>query len=894
MKVFQVSAAIIVILIILVGCSSGSKISITPGLPADFPQNDSSASLPLIAFDGTSAIGLFGAYNLVIAPDGTQAEIVPMRGASEGESYIVSGEAFFTMSPCSDCLKISNIALDSNNNIVLGMKIKHPFEKGDTLKPPSAINRLDLDIFDPALLVYPLDSTAVTYNLTGTDTYPGLLLNADGYSNELSEVIQSSSALPYKICVESENNNRLEMGSDYQNFELVLAPGAGTVFDLYLTMGYGASAKKPQRLNPNYYVPEFNRKSAWKVEVTPPQGSNPPMMGNTWDDMDTTTEHTVTIDIYDWNHGATVDPDFPSRDKLDHLYAASDVSNVTVEIPGMNSSLVTAITADTTSNGWDDPLTYTASFANENQLVAGEYFGLVKVSDSRVPGQVLLGGETDTLVHTPEGISIEWKNIPGFNTYNIFTATVVIGADPPEVISIDPDSGMLNGILTNVSITGQFFDPDADVTLTLSTGGTPVDATDENVDPSGTSLTCTLDLNSTDFELGFYDVTVRNPQSNLSDTLLQAFEVIAGLGVVFVNENKPFNHPNWDEFSPCIIQDPNGQLVAFWHGDTPSISADIPGRSYNGTNWSGGSNVFGSSNPNNRFDVLKISPKANGGAFVAINFVWASLVAFATDYGAYGGGYVFSYPGRTWNLEVMTDATGRGYGFGDASGSIVFQRTPNPNVPGNSATYTVGPGRLSHVRSWGLDTSGLLYMAFSDTSMSNIQLSYGLDSTNINWATPSVIYLDAAYNDVRDPGMHIINDIIYLGFNRHNMSSGDYELCFMKANVSDLNFSTPVAAVSSTTPFDDAHIQAGSFFAKDAVAIAYQNNNTVSFTYSSDDGSVWETPVTVQETSANTEDCDMIFMNHTGSLTEDIIVIWSEDNGGGYRDIKTRMGHFTN
>ena len=40
-------------------------------------------------------------------------------------------------------------------------------------------------------------------------------------------------------------------------------------FNMYLTMGYGFSAKKSERLMPKYYNPEFNRKAAWKVDVQP-------------------------------------------------------------------------------------------------------------------------------------------------------------------------------------------------------------------------------------------------------------------------------------------------------------------------------------------------------------------------------------------------------------------------------------------------------------------------------------------------------------------------------------------------------------------------------------------------------------------------------------------------
>ncbi|MCD6217645.1 hypothetical protein J7L05_07270 [bacterium] len=441
-----VCLSIVLFALAFTGCSGGGDNALIPNPAGNINAGDLD-SLPVIAFDGESAIGFLGAYNLAISPDGANAELISMRHTADGESYIVSGENFFTISPCQDCLRIDSIALDENGDIVLGMQVKHPFPKGNTSQPPSAINRLDLDVFDLALILYPIERTADTYSLTGIDAYPGILVNADGFTCELAEVIDDDAALPYKICYEDAKNNRFEMGLDYQDFNVVLSTGSKLVFDVYLTMGYGASAKKPQRLEPTYYVPEFNRKAAWKVDVTPPEGDDPPEIGNTWDTNDLLTEYTVTIDIYDWNHGATISPDFPDPDNTDQISASSDIGEVTVEIPGMTSAAVLGVTTDTTSNGWDDPLTYTAAIANENGLGGGEYTGLVKVTDSRIPGMVLFGGESDTLVHTPDGILIEWKNMPEYATYQTFTATVIhlCGPITGEILSGCPSEGIVHG-----------------------------------------------------------------------------------------------------------------------------------------------------------------------------------------------------------------------------------------------------------------------------------------------------------------------------------------------------------------------------------------------------------------------------------------------------------------
>jgi hypothetical protein len=457
---------LISVIILFCGCSGNANQN--PMSPEGGMDSEISA-LPIIApyeTNGTfSATGLMGLYEMTINPDDLAVELVPSRSLALGESYIVSGTAFFTMTPCHDCLKFKTISLDENGNIVLGMFVKHPFPKGDPLKPPSAVNRLDLDVFDLALLVESLDAPITSYPLLGLDATPGILVNADGITIEMANVTGNANGLPFKICYESSDNNRFQMGVDYQPFDLVFAPGTGLTFKLYLTMGYGASAKKSQRLDPVYYVPEFNRKAAWKVVVVPPNGDDPPSILNTWNDKDTTTEHTISIDIYDWNHGATIAPEYPDPLNTNYISAESNVGSVLVEVPGMTASYVTAITSDTTTNGWDDPLTYTASFANENGLTPGEYYGIVKVIDTRSTGTSVTGGEADTLVHTPNGINLEWYNITEFATYQAFKATIVVGCGPitGQIVSGCPTEGIAQ--LTKIDFV---------VTASSGNGGDPI------------------------------------------------------------------------------------------------------------------------------------------------------------------------------------------------------------------------------------------------------------------------------------------------------------------------------------------------------------------------------------------------------------------------------------
>ncbi|MBU1022653.1 hypothetical protein KKB99_00105, partial [bacterium] len=442
-------------LVLTFACSSNKSNPITSG----FPENTDAGtgnSLPVIAFDNNSAIGLFGIYSLEITPDMKNAKLFPVRFSSLGESFIVSGGAFFTIAPCPDCLELNSLALFDSDSIQLGMSVKHPFPKGNLSNPPTAINRRDLDVFDLALVLNPIGKSPVNYPQIGESVATGILDNADGYTKELETLTGSSTVIPYKICYESANNNRFEMGTGFQSFDLVVTPGTILKFNIYLTMGYGASAKKPERLNPTYYVPEFNRKAAWKVDVTPP------VSGSTWLSGDPVSQHDVLIDIYDWNHGVIESTSYPDPLHTDRISSNSDVSMVELDVPGMTSAVVVATTTDSTSNGWDDPVSYTASFANENSLPPGEYTGLVKVTDSRIPA-------SPTENDFGYGWGITWDCDVTLPRYDY--GAVVDNA---------------GSIYNSGEFIGTFdFDPGQSVDLRSSAGGTSADAFLRKLDSGG-------------------------------------------------------------------------------------------------------------------------------------------------------------------------------------------------------------------------------------------------------------------------------------------------------------------------------------------------------------------------------------------------------------------------
>jgi len=412
--------SIIFISMVVVGCSSGKGNPVTPEKEVGEMTN-----LPILSLtdagEASNGLGILGAYELTINPDKMSAELISMRTPTIGESYIVSGIAFFTIAPCVDCLKIVGFDL-VGGNIALKFSIKHPFDAGDLGLPPTAKNRRDLDVFDLAMVIKPAAATPTNYPLMGASIYSNVVANASGYTKELSNVITDNAALPFVLVVDDSLGttstwNKFSMGAS-KEFQVAfkLTPGTPLKFDMYLTMGYGASAKRPDRLTPKYFNPEFNRKAAWKVEAE---------SLSEWVDNNATTPVNVGVKVYDWQIGATVygtPADFANA-PTNNVYAMSEVASVSVEIPGMNSTLPSVTTADSGKGTPSDPLIFTVPIANQNLLPVGEYPGIVKVLDQR-PCLTAADGR-DIIIDTPDGIALNNCAMPEYATYQTFEAAVV-------------------------------------------------------------------------------------------------------------------------------------------------------------------------------------------------------------------------------------------------------------------------------------------------------------------------------------------------------------------------------------------------------------------------------------------------------------------------------------
>jgi len=185
-----------------VGCSGGKS----PLEPVINPEFNSFKDIPLVELSESNntadAPGLMGIYEFSLDTNSMIAELTSARMSSIGESYIVNGISYFTIAPCPDCLKVNSLSMTGEGFIQITFGIRHPFKPGEPLKPPTAVNRLDLDIFDVAMVTHPTNKTPQTYNLTEISAYSNVITANAGYTTELANVIGDQAALPFVLVID--------------------------------------------------------------------------------------------------------------------------------------------------------------------------------------------------------------------------------------------------------------------------------------------------------------------------------------------------------------------------------------------------------------------------------------------------------------------------------------------------------------------------------------------------------------------------------------------------------------------------------------------------------------------------------------------------------------------
>ena len=446
-KILVVLAFLTFIVLIIHGCSSKGTNITSPKIQ---PENQNDA-LPLFILDGPTdkavvGRGLLGAFKLHASFSDQSAELIPIRSLSnEGDSYLANVISYFTSVPCVDCLTITDAKIDANNNLVLTFRIKHPFPPADTSKPPSGKNRDDLRLFDVKLIVESEGTSEFPKNKAVVN--PLVVANADGYTMIEDPIIDKTNDIdtnlfPYKILAEdpTEGNvdpsaitgfsdlanatghNVLNQGKSYTS-DLVLSFQFGGVIDtnLFLFASYGQSAMNlADRFTPQFWLPEFNMKEPWKVQVE--------VQNNTLNNAAWSTSADVMVDVWDWQHSSIkIDPNLTT---LDSIKAASAVSSVEVEIPGVNNP-VDKVTSPTSGNGLNTtPLVYKVTVNNDLLAPAGVYNGLVKVTDNRELG-LNYGSFGELIDYDPLTTKLTFIKPEEFATYQAFSLSVAEAGGPP-------------------------------------------------------------------------------------------------------------------------------------------------------------------------------------------------------------------------------------------------------------------------------------------------------------------------------------------------------------------------------------------------------------------------------------------------------------------------------
>jgi len=382
-----------------------------------------------------SSQGGFAYAELTLTDDGdaVAVELEPARTAEAGgDAFLVDVTRFFTESPCRDCLAIESVERGSGfTGVEVAIRATHPFPA-----PTAPTARRDLHVFDVmgVILSNGAPGQVQAFDPNSILIYTGNdLRNADGYTALLDNALDtwfptpSVEAHPYRIfstdatpgtydplspngltdLVAPTGRNIFPMGgSSTIPFQFNLLPGETRRVALVLLASYGQSASnKAMRTTPQYYLPEFNHKPAWKVTAT--------VQNNFLVEGQTGSTAELEVAVRDWQQGAAAaNPwEFGSSPK-DAVRQASEVGTVTVALPGVLSTPISQ-TGPGTGTGVFDDMTYAFLLTNQAGAGIGTYPGLVTVTDSLIDSR--LSGLDRDLTPTDLG---------QFTTYQLFFAEV--------------------------------------------------------------------------------------------------------------------------------------------------------------------------------------------------------------------------------------------------------------------------------------------------------------------------------------------------------------------------------------------------------------------------------------------------------------------------------------
>jgi hypothetical protein len=344
---------------------------------------------------------VFGVWKVRISVSDLDAEIIPARNAlAIGDIFDTDLSQFLTVSPCLNCLSIDNLKKDYFEDLNIEFRIKHPFHNAKTRKDLHAFDVRGILILDaPASTTH--DNVIITQPDGSQEAailpYP-VLLNSDGYTSHFDDLVtderyfldgtdmygnlnpflrfyEDTSDVPFDY-TDPLGHNVMPVGADYYsrigifNADILLIDPLEFYF--IADSAYGQSATFATRSDPKYYLPWFNRTEAWRVEYW--------IENNNLTQYNPASTADVVIQVFDWQQGASVDPDYPDPSNLAGIPESSDVLNLELSVPGFTNDLLIATTPESGSGTPSDPLQYRITVTNTNSAALNQT-GLLAVRD---------------------------------------------------------------------------------------------------------------------------------------------------------------------------------------------------------------------------------------------------------------------------------------------------------------------------------------------------------------------------------------------------------------------------------------------------------------------------------------------------------------------------------
>ncbi len=361
------------------------------------------------------------------------------------------------------------------------------------------------------------------------------------------------------------------------------------------------------------------------------------------------------------------------------------------------------------------------------------------------------------------------------------------------------------------------------------------------------------------------------------------------------------NVSEFDQFSPALCEESDGDIALHWVGDDSNIQVDP---NYGGVTWVRYSTDNGitygnehwrswSINSYQRLDFAKIAPGTQENAYCTSRYSGditysdlfriedhptdnerAAAIAYASD-----------------NLEVIVDSSGYVYAIDDVGAGINLKHSAYPEILDPTLWTTVPSfqvvtdGSLSHVRSSGKDSAGMIWLAYFNGAQSQIRLAHPTDAApHETWDGSIIVYTaGAGISQVTNPSLWIDgNDTFHICFTQYNSSTSRYELVY---TYDDSAFDNPVTTVvvDYAAVINDAHISVGEKSGNEVVIFFYENNKSI-YLLTLVDGDPIGPP---EDIGVNADDIDPDAILDADQC--DMHAVWATLDGNNY-DIARRNG----